>query len=267
MKADGAGVPDLILEQYALGELPEAEAARFEAALKADPALRSRLEELEASNEAILEESPPAEVAAVIRARMLSSPRPSRAEKGAFRPAPAFLFSAAAALLVIVATVLARGALFPSADDLTRAKGGAAAVFVYRNSGSQPVELRDGSAAATGDILQLKYSASGARYGAIYSIDGRGSLTRHLPAAPLPATRAPRLADRGAALDSAYELDDAPQFERFFIISSTEEFDLGPVAAALRDLASSGSAASADPRLPGSLQWKSLLLLKGTAQQ
>ncbi len=72
MSATRSFVPDLLLEQYALGELKESERAMIGARLASDPSLRSRLAELKASDEAILAEAKPAEIAAAIRRRLLS---------------------------------------------------------------------------------------------------------------------------------------------------------------------------------------------------
>ena len=71
MKADEERLPDLVLEQYALGELPASERSSVDARLASDSSLRRRLEELRRSNEDILSQSPSAEIAAAIRRRML----------------------------------------------------------------------------------------------------------------------------------------------------------------------------------------------------
>ncbi len=65
MKDRPEPVSPLILEQLALGELPENRARE----LMGDPEVRRRVEELKASSREILEAYPPAEEAAAIRAR------------------------------------------------------------------------------------------------------------------------------------------------------------------------------------------------------
>jgi hypothetical protein len=266
MSAEGARVPELMLEQYALGELSEAERLAVAAALGSDASLRVRLAELEASDETILSEAPPAEIAAAIRRRMLSS---RRGGSGAFKPVSALLFPAAAVLLVLVGSIMSKGILLPSAGDLTRPKGGVPGISVYKKAASGAEELGDGASVAVGDVLQIRYAAGCSGYGAIFSLDGRGTLTRHLPSlGAVSGTRAPRLAEEGAVLASAYELDDAPGFERFFIVTSSGAFDLAVVADALRDLAAAGPGADTRaPRLPGGLEWKSLLLRKTGGRQ
>jgi hypothetical protein len=260
MKAERPLFSDLILEQYALGELSEAERAKVEAALGSEPSLRPRLEELRRSDEAILREYPSAEIAASIRRRMLVSQ--DRLALGSRRLPSGLIFSAAAALLFLVGGLMARGVLFPSAEELTRPKGGSPGLAVYRKTAVGASELGDGASAAQGDVLQLKYGAGTARYGAIYSLDGRGTVTRHLPESA-SEDRSPELAAGGAALGEAYQLDDAPLFERFFIVTSERPFELATLDDALRDLAKSPDrGASGAPTLPRGLAWKSLILRK-----
>ena len=259
MRATGASVPDFLLEQYALGELGVAEEARVAQALRSDAALRLRLEELAASNAVILAEAPPAQIAAAIRRRMLSSS--GGATRGAvFKPSSTLFFAAAAAVLVLAGAVYGRALLFPTAQELSRPKGGAPGLSIYKKTAAGSEELRDGSPAAPGDILQIRYSAAGERHGAIISLDGRGTLTVHLPEGQ--AATAGLLAPAGSVLGSAYELDDAPGFERFFILSSRSAFDLKTALAALHDLASKGDAISAAPALPAGMEWKSFLVIK-----
>jgi hypothetical protein len=283
MKAEGECVPDLLLEQYALGELSIAERARVDALLTADPGLRGRLGELRRSNEEILAEYEPAEIAAAVRRRMLvggASPGERAAAGSAigggalrgakkprrFRLGSGFAFPAAAAVLVLVGAVMARGLLSPSQGDVIVSKSGAPGLFVYEKAASGPALLADGASAAAGDILQIKYAAGSARYGAIASLDGRGGVTWHLPAgydgSAISPVLAPSINEKGGALGSAYELDDAPSFERFFIVSSRDDFDLSIVSSALRGLALSGAPDTGALRLPAGLECKTLLLRK-----
>jgi hypothetical protein len=271
MNADADTMPDLLLEQYALGELNAAEKARVEAALASDPAVRSRLEGLEASDARILADLPPVEIAAAIRRRMLVSPdagasgvpKPRKAGSR-FRPFPGIAFPAAAAALVLVGVVMGRSLFLPPAsDDITRAKGGSPALMLYKKAQAGPVALSDGSSAVAGDILQIKYAAGTARYAAIASLDGNGTITWHLPAGYSGGdASSPRIEEGGAVLGSAYELDDAASFERFFIVSSNNSFNVATMAKAIRELSVSGSADYGSLRLPSGLQWRSLLLLK-----
>jgi hypothetical protein len=127
------------------------------------------------------------------------------------------------------------------------------------------MELSDGSAAVAGDVLQIKYSAGRGTFGAIVSLDGRGTITWHLPSTesggPIGA-RSPRLEEGGVILPAAYELDNAPYFERFFLVTSDTEFNLDAVATALRDLSVSGRAEAGILSLPAGLACKAFLVHK-----
>lgn len=135
-------------------------------------------------------------------------------------------------------------------------------LVVHRHRASGDETLPDGAVAAKGDLVQVSYVAAGRKYGAVVSIDGRGTVTRHLPDR---GAQAPKLERGGAiALPSAYELDDAPKFERFFFVTADAPFPIAPVLDAARDLAARPDAATADLPLPADLSEASFLLRKET---
>ncbi|MDE2734261.1 MAG: ActD-like protein, partial [Gemmatimonadota bacterium] len=67
--------------------------------------------------------------------------------------------------------------------------------------------------------------SGGLQFGAILSVDGRGTVTQHLPAT---GTEAVPLAAQDT-LDVAYELDDAPRWERFYLVAADRRFELATV--------------------------------------
>jgi hypothetical protein len=67
-------VPDILVEQLLLGELPEAQARQ----LRADPLIRARMAELEASNREILERYPPEVMVKRIGWRLEKQAAPAR---------------------------------------------------------------------------------------------------------------------------------------------------------------------------------------------
>ena len=82
------------------------------------------------------------------------------------------------------------------------------------------------------DVIRLGYQAAGRAFGVIVSMDGRGTVTQHLPAT---GTAAVALRPGGQVLlDAAYELDNAPRWERFCLVTSERPFDLGVVLDAAR---------------------------------
>jgi hypothetical protein len=250
---------DLKLERYALGELSREEEEALQKSLESDEVLRARLAALERSNREILDEYPPERMAGSIRARARVSP--SRAI--------VWSISAAAVLVVSLSFFALRSNYFPeisgSSGDIVRAKGEASPLILFRKTKLGAEELSDGAGARKGDILQVGYGTGRPGYGAIFSIDGRGSVTFHLPLSYSGSLQAaPRLDTSGRVLlPSAYELDDAPSYERFIFVYSSAPFDLRLVWRAAQELSANPN--DADRRglkLQAAMRWYSFLVRK-----
>lgn len=278
MKADEDRVSDWLLERHALGELSGEEDARLRDRAAADPLLAGRMEALRRSDAEILDAYPVSEMASRITERIGAHAAGGGEGRAGGKKAPATvairrspqkilaMVAAAAAIFAIAGGgLLAR---FDGGDGI-RLKGDHPGLLVFMKTSGGAERIADGAAAAKGDLLQLGYDVGKKAYGAIFSVDGRGNVTFHLPAgyAGGPA-RAPSLGEGGATLlASAYELDDAPVFERFVFVYSSDPFDLGAVAKAAAALAADPAAgARIDPQLPRSLRWQSLLVRKDGAR-
>jgi hypothetical protein len=168
--------------------------------------------------------------------------------------------AAAAMALVIFSVVVGRQSL---AGDGTRLKGLTPHLSVFRKTLAGAEELRAGALARSGDVLQISYAAGEARYGVIFSVDGRGSVTWHLPSGGVSGT-APELDRQGlVVLASAYELDDAPDFERFFLVYGRSPFPVEDVARMVQALASRPTRVERETlALPHGLGQYSLLVKK-----
>lgn len=236
-------VTDLTLERYALGELPPAGLAAVQAQLATDPTLQARLDALLADNEAFFAAHPPARVVPRLLARARPAPRVS------WVAVP--MLAAAAALVVVVGQ--------PDEPAGERVKGETPQLRVHRAADAGPEALANGASAHPGDVLQLTYTG-GRGYGVIVSIDGRGTVTPHLGA---PGEPAPALTRGGAALPDAYELDDAPRFERFLFVTADAPFVADTVFRAAQALADDPAGAAQAPlALPSSLDQGSVILWK-----
>ena len=136
-------------------------------------------------------------------------------------------------------------------------------LVIHRKQGRQIVRLGDGAVARPGDIVQVSYVAAGNKHGVVLSLDGQGTVTLHHPG---QSTQSPTLRARGEhPLPFAFELDRAPEFERFFLVTSGDTpTDVEAVMHAARRLAASGPAgAQANPlALPPHWRQASLLLHK-----
>ena len=217
--------PDLYAEQQALGELPKQLDPDLRESLDQEPARAQRLAGIEASNEQILADYPPEQILPMIHAGL--------AKAGDRRPMLTIkLALAGAALLVLV--IAAAWWLSPTAPadqvdgtlltgpEQTRAKGDPR-MELHRQVGTSSAPMASGERGEAGTVLQLRYFAGGHRHGVIFSVDGRGQVNLHLPASPEGSTRL--TPDQTVALPYSYELDDSPDFERFFFVTSKEAFD------------------------------------------
>jgi hypothetical protein len=269
------------LERVALGEIePSAEALQSRGI---DPAwLASELERMRANDAVVLEKHPPETMAAQILARA----QPTAA---ANEPPPARGWIPAVAAVLLLGSVAAwwgtRGA-DESRPEIARADTpppsgtpaetsagplpgpgterikGDTALSVTRNTRSAPEQLENDARAQAGDLLQLAYRAGTARTGVIVSIDGSGNSTLHFPNR-VDASSA--LDTRGeVTLDHSFELDDAPEFERFFFVTTGQAPAVKPaiVLEAARVLAQQGRGREGALDVPSTWQQQSVRLLK-----
>lgn len=109
----------------------------------------------------------------------------------------------------------------------TRFKGSGARLFIYRKDGNQASLLTAGTKVKEKDMLQLSYVAGGDSYGLIISVDGNGVVTRHFP----DKGNSAGLLDQSGEipLNFAYQLDNAPKFERFIFVSGQTAFPIDSI--------------------------------------
>ena len=266
MSAEQEHVPDVLLERYRLKELPPDEAARLDDRIRRDETLRQRLEALDRSDEEIRRRYPPDALAARIRQRIEANDgAPARATRRriAYWAVPLAVAAAVTLLVVVVPrTADSPGAAPISAPttgtDSERIKGLSPTLALYRRTAQGSETLADGAVARAGDLLRVGYRAAGKQYGVILSIDGRGEVTVHLPpqadrAAPLKRDGAMGAMDV-VLLDQAYELDDAPQWERFYFVTGDTSFAVAPIVDAARAAAAAHRSPPAALALPPGLE-------------
>src|SRR5262249_21389863 len=157
------------------------------------------------------------------------------------RPFP-FALAAAAVSAAALAVVLAPHTSNIEADgpDTTRPKGLQPSLKLFRLSIDGGIEeLANGATARAGDDVQLRYVPVGVRYGVVLSIDGHATVTVHFPSTPQGSTS---LGNGTTSLPRAFELDDAPRFERFILLGCDAPPDVAAVTSAARELAKSPDA-------------------------
>ena len=228
---DKCPISDYQLERYLLREGTDDELTALDRRVAADPALAQRLAALKQSNEELLRRYPPEWMRGQIelklkRASGRRAQRPQRRWSG-YR---LWAVPAVALILAVVAVPTLFEQETPEAPA-ERVKGGERepSLLVFRKLTSGAERLQDGALAQSGDLVQLAYRSGDLQYGAIFSVDGRGTATQHLPATGAEAV--PLAAQD--TLDFAYELDDAPRWERFYLVAADRRFGLAAVKAKL----------------------------------
>jgi len=218
-------IPDWKLDRYLLGELPEQELAAIRERAESDQILQSRIRELQDADETVRATYPTADMVAAIRDRAAGESTPARPRNWLWAALPA-----AAALILMLNPGAYQEPTWPN-----RLKGGDPMLFLYRKTSDGIEQLQSGDTAREHDLIQIKYTAGTEKYGVILSIDGRGTITTHLPES---GTRAAEL-KKGQAdtLAFSYELDDAPEGEHFYFVTRNEPFDLSEVRNALEAVA------------------------------
>lgn len=253
-------IPPWLLERMAQGELDSAEVADLRARLAAEGrSLDEELEGLRQSDRQILDRLPRDSMGAAIRRRAAKDAQVGPRSRLSMLFPPLAL-AGALGLVILVARGLGDNGSGPapgraSDDEVTIIKGDlprSPQLLVYRQrpdraSATASELLSDGASGARSDLLQLAYSkAPEGLYGVLISIDGAGKVTQHLPeegarqAAVLTSLRELRL-------PSAYELDDAPDFERFVLITASRPFAITVALDAAKALARRGDAARTQP--------------------
>ncbi len=263
-------IPDVTLERFLLGELPPEKMQSIEIKIKQNAEWAIRLEELKQSNKEIIKlYNPEVETRAIERKLHLKTVEENMAKeqkrKTRFAGMP-WLIPAAGMVTIILfltfPTVLTDYFQQQSAGGI-RIKGLAPKLEIFYSKNSGPVKLENGDTVNQNDVLQLRYLSAGKKYGAIFSLDGRGSITQHLPE---QGDKAVELTHDGMVnLQHAYELDDAPLFERFYFISSDEPFALEKILNSARHSIQKDSI-SLSLDIPQNLNQEIISLRKGDLQ-
>ena len=219
-------IPDWKLERYLTGDLPEGEMREIRELEKTDEMLAHRVKLLREDNAAILRKMPFERLAEKMDARDSGAERKDNVVHFGF-----VKFAAAAALVLAVVSVAlfsqheigpatdggARAmdvALADVPDDGTRIKGLDARMEVWKKTGDSAVQMSNLGEAREGDEIQLRYAVPEKCYGMLFSMDGNGTVTMHMADGKM------------TTLPFAYKLDNAPKFEKFFLLTSRAAFEL-----------------------------------------
>lgn len=257
-------IPDWKLEKYLTGDLPAEEMHEIREMEATDEIFAGRVKMLREDNAAILKRLPFEKLSEKI------AMMPGRSNAGAGNTVRVNFklvkFAAAAALVLAVVTValfsqrslseqggtvLANNAKMANSvngaqvmevamvdasgagDDGLRIKGLSARMEVWKKTGDSAVQMENLGEAREGDEIQLRYAVAEKCYGLLFSMDGNGTITMHMGEGNRAIGLEP---GKMTTLPFAYKLDNAPKFEKFFFLTSKDEFELnaGDIDASLK---------------------------------
>lgn len=225
-------ISDLTLERYLLGELSAEEMKALQQREAEDEIFAARVRALRQENARVLAENPFEALE-----EKLDAVESVRSAKGLNRYALAMKVAAAlvVALGIFSAVFMNRDVVVADAanpsmevaladvqDDGVRIKGMSPSLEVWKKTGDSAVQVQNLGEATEGDEIQLRYRVAQKCYGMLISMDGNGTVTMHMgkgySAVPLEPGKM-------TTLPFAYKLDNAPKFEKFFLLTSGETFE------------------------------------------
>lgn len=223
-------IPDWKLERYLTGDLPEGEMSEIRELEKTDEVFARRVKMLREDNAAILRKMPFERLAEKMDARDCGAERRNNVIHFGF-----VKFAAAAALVLAVVSValFSQREVVPDAgaqvmdvamaaqDDGTRIKGMDARMEIWKKTGDSAVQMLNLDEAREGDEIQLRYSVPEKCFGLLFSMDGNGTVTMHMADGSQAVALEP---GKMTTLPFAYKLDNAPKFEKFFLLTSQKDF-------------------------------------------
>jgi hypothetical protein len=242
------------LERYLLGELPPRRMEEIKRLAQENTEIRKEIECLKDSNPEVLKQHPSEIMIPEILKRYEEDKRQAGIKEKT-RP------------ITLKRLLYAGPILATTTPNYTRIKGeesidfSKTQIIIYRKKNTEVALLKNGNQARAGDLLQIAYVPAGKTNGVIFSTDGSGIVTLHFPEGKKDPSNLKQ--EKKVLLTSSYELDDAPDFERFFFISAMKEIDVEDIMKKAEALAASPSSAkTARLELPESYHQFSILLKK-----
>ncbi len=239
-------IPIRILEQINNSELNAADFYK----IYGKQEIETELERLRKSDNEILNKYSAEKMRLAVERKLAANKNRHSNEKRTFQPARNIQLAAAAAILCTVCipaglrvrsqnegniSIAAEKTASNSADSV-RIKGNALnsiesknpKLNLYRQTNGKIQSLDNGTLAKPGDVIQITYNAGKEEYGVIFSVDGNGNITRHFPENSWHAEALSHNMNE-TPLDFSYELDNAPDFECFIMVTSKKEFELNDI--------------------------------------
>ena len=220
-------ISDFKLERYLLGELPEVEMAALRKREAEDELFAARVKMMREEGKRFLAENP----FSGLENKLENDQR--SVERSLWLRVAAVLVVAFGIFSVVVlnrqteivnesSATSGMDVAMADVDNGTRIKGMTAGLEVWKKMGDSAVQMVNLGEAREGDEIQLRYRVPQKCFGMLFSMDGNGTVTMHMG----EGNRAVELEPgKMTTLPFAYKLDNAPKFEKFFLLTSGEMFE------------------------------------------
>lgn len=225
-------ISDFKLERYLLGELPEKEMRELQERELNDEIFAARVAEMRLQGKRFLAENP----FVALEAKMAAAEQSANDEHNVV----SVMWLKVAAALVIALGVFSMVLLnrnvetfdskdaamqvaMADVDDGTRIKGMQVSLEVWKKTGDSAVQMVNLGDAHEGDEIQLRYRVPQKCFGMLFSMDGNGTITMHMGEGNKAIELEP---GKMTTLPFAYKLDNAPKFEKFFLLTSQNSFEI-----------------------------------------
>ena len=226
-------ISDFKLERYLLGELSEKEMRELQERELSDEIFAARVAEMRLQGKRFLAENPFADLEERIEAAEAAGNSAEKAGQNILwlKVAAALVIALGIFSVVVlnrdVATYDNNAASMEVAmadvDDGTRIKGMQASLEVWKKTGDSAVQMVNLGDAHEGDEIQLRYRVPQKCFGMLFSMDGNGTITMHMGEGNKAIELEP---GKMTTLPFAYKLDNAPKFEKFFLLTSQNAFEI-----------------------------------------
>jgi hypothetical protein len=241
-----APIPQPLLERYRLGELKPSEMEAISKRLTNNPEAKAALEALDADDRDQLKMQSPESFVGRLQLKAhgdaFREAKPRTSVLGWQKKWTVPLAGAGAfALLTLVAVPGMRSGSEVDHENITgtsahvspdRIKGLEAGLTLYKRVGKSSELLEPGAKVSSGEALRIEIRSAGLAYGTVLSVDGNGYVTRHFP---VTGDSAGKLAPGATLLPEAFELDDAPEYEQFYLIAGNKPFAIEGFVNRLRE--------------------------------
>lgn len=226
-------ISDFKLERYLLGELPQNEMKALQQREAEDEIFAARVAEMREQGKRFLAENP----FAALDDKLEDLGR--RENVTEFRGVNTLWLKVAAALVIALGvfsmvvlnrdvatydnTTTSMEVAMADTDNGTRIKGMQASLEVWKKTGDSAVQMVNLGDAHEGDEIQLRYRVPQKCFGMLFSMDGNGTITMHMGEGNKAIELEP---GKMTTLPFAYKLDNAPKFEKFFLLTSQNSFEI-----------------------------------------